>query len=151
MGKGMEDSEEKASSNAHGFRKGFQVAEVLYTTQQISEEMTEWNEAFSAVKIDFVKAYEHFNDPEWDGEPLPPDTQRAKTEKDDTQTGDVVYGEPGDTPGGGLAEDGPAAKIVVKLADGKERKIQYIATTTYWWHGRQITAREFMDQLFGDH
>ena len=22
---------------------------------------------------DFVKAYEHFNDPEWDGEPLPPD------------------------------------------------------------------------------
>jgi type I restriction enzyme, R subunit len=23
---------------------------------------------------DFVKAYEHFNDPEWDGEPLPPET-----------------------------------------------------------------------------
>ena len=26
---------------------------------------------------DFVKAYEHFNDPEWDGEPMEPDASRA--------------------------------------------------------------------------
>ncbi|MCP3969836.1 MAG: hypothetical protein GY717_05885 [Rhodobacteraceae bacterium] len=28
--------------------------------------------------FDFVKAYEHFNDPEWDGEPLPPDEPGPK-------------------------------------------------------------------------
>ena len=35
---------------------------------------------------DFVKAYEHFNDPEWDGEPLEPEPRpaaaRGKTESD---------------------------------------------------------------------
>ena len=40
---------------------------------------------------------------------------------------------------------------MVRLADGKERNIRYIASTTYWSHdGKPITAQEFMDQLFGD-
>ncbi|MGB3627602.1 MAG: type I restriction-modification enzyme R subunit C-terminal domain-containing protein, partial [Henriciella sp.] len=88
---------------------------------------------------DFVKAYEHFNDPEWDGEPLPQDTPS-----------------PGPSPAPGPSEPGPddqqrGEKIVVKLGDGKERKIRYIAATTYWSHdGRPITAQEFMEQLFGD-
>ncbi|WAP69943.1 EcoAI/FtnUII family type I restriction enzme subunit R [Jiella pelagia] len=98
---------------------------------------------------DFVKAYEHFNDPEWDGEPLPPDIQRAKTETG-VEPGDVISDDQDEAPADGSSENGPAEKIIVRLADGKERKIQYIATTTYWWHGRQITAQEFMDQLFGD-
>ncbi len=39
----------------------------------------------------------------------------------------------------------------MKLADGKERQIRYIASTTYWSDdGRPITAQEFMNQLFGD-
>lgn len=94
--------------------------------------------------FDFVKAYEHFNDPEWDGEPLPP-------------------GEPGnpeppgpddpEPPGGGGQPEPPnppTEKIVVKLADGKERKIRYVAATNYMFNGRPITAKEFMDHLFGD-
>ena len=44
----------------------------------------------------------------------------------------------------------PVERVVVKLADGKERKIRYVAETTYWFNGRQITAKEFMEQLFGD-
>jgi len=96
---------------------------------------------------DFVKAYEHFNDPEWDGEPLPPDEPSPRPPKG----GDEGYGPPADTPGNtGMAEDPPTEKIVVKLADGRERRIRYLATTTYWWHGRQISAQEFMEQLFGD-
>lgn len=94
---------------------------------------------------DFVKAYEHFNDPEWDGEPLPPDGPI---------TGSPTP--PAPKPGGqddpdGL--DGPkerTEKIVVKLADGKERKIQYIAATTYMFNGRPISGRDFMEHLFGD-
>lgn len=91
--------------------------------------------------FDFVKAYEHFNDPEWDGEPLPPETpspRPASTGKPPTS------GPPEPAPE-------PEAKITIKLADGKERKIQYIATTTYFSHdGKMISGQEFMDQLFGD-
>ena len=93
---------------------------------------------------DFVKAHEHFNDPEWDGEPLPPeDPGKPKTPGSDHPE-----------PSGGIDEPEqprePTEKIVVKLADGKERRIRYIAATTYMFNGRPITAQEFMDHLFGD-
>lgn len=93
---------------------------------------------------DFVKAYEHFNDPEWDGEPLPPDDPRPKPPTTVGTTGPGPEG-PSDPP------PEPEAKIVVKLADGKERQIKYIAATTYFSHdGKMITGEQFMDQLFGD-
>ena len=95
---------------------------------------------------DFVKAYEHFNDPEWDGEPLPPESpggyRKPKKPADD---------EPDDSDDPpGIDEPPPPERVVVKLSDGKERSIQYISATTYWHDGRQITAQEFMRQLFGD-
>ncbi|MGO4916547.1 EcoAI/FtnUII family type I restriction enzme subunit R [Pseudogemmobacter sp. W21_MBD1_M6] len=93
--------------------------------------------------FDFVKAYEHFNDPEWDGEPLPPDDPKPpKTTSNPTGVGTGEPPEPSPE---------PEAKIVVKLADGKERQIKYIATTTYFSHdGKMISGAEFMQQLFGD-
>ena len=95
---------------------------------------------------DFVKGYEHFNDPEWDGEPLPPDEPAPKAPRE-TDGQD----EPPKHTDGGVRETPEAApKIIVKLADGKERSIRYLAATTYWHEGRQITAQEFMQQLFGD-
>ncbi len=92
---------------------------------------------------DFVRAYEHFNDPEWDGEPLPPGQPTGPKPTSDP---------PVDEPPGGIEEDPePAEKIVVKLADGRERSIRYLAETSYWSHdGRPISATEFMQQLFGD-
>jgi hypothetical protein len=58
---------------------------------------------------------------------------------------------PPEDPGGTIVDPPPSEKIVVKLADGKDRTIRYVAATTYWSHdGRPITAQEFMDQLFGD-
>ncbi len=93
---------------------------------------------------DFVKAYEHFNDPEWDGEPVDPPTHRC--------SGGLGGGTDDGNRGGGGTDDptGPPDKIVVKLADGKERQIRYLAATTYMFNGRPITAQEFMDHLFGD-
>ena len=44
----------------------------------------------------------------------------------------------------------PQAKIRVQLADGKERRIQYMASTSYWIDGRPISAEDFMKRLFGD-
>ncbi len=94
---------------------------------------------------DFVRAHEHFSDPEWDGEPLPPDEPEPPRPPGDPP------GPTPDPPDGADPPDPQPERVVVKLADGKERTIRYIATTTYWSHdGRPITAQEFMDQLFGD-
>ena len=97
---------------------------------------------------DFVQAYEHFNDEEWDGEPLPPDSPNEGA--NDT---DSTYPPHSPTPPRGVedAEDKVKEKVVVKLADGKERSIRYIASTSYWSpDGRLLTPQEFMAQLFGD-
>lgn len=98
---------------------------------------------------DFVKAHENFNDPEWDGEPLDPEPPRGTS----TGADGPEPGSEGDLPDpdGGGEEDPPREKIVVKLSDGKARKIKYIATTTYWSpEGKPISAQEFLERLFGD-
>lgn len=97
--------------------------------------------------LDFVKAYEHFKDPEWDGEPLEPPERPGKET-------------PPKPPGFEDEDDGfdhkdedkpaPREKIVIKLADGKERRIQYMASTSYWFEGKPIGAKEFLDRMFGD-
>ncbi len=95
---------------------------------------------------DFVKAYAHFNDPAWDGEPLPPDDP-AEPRKSQTPG----EGDSDEPTGGDVSEPEPPKRVVVKLSDGRERSIHYIAATTYWSNdGRMITAQEFMQQLFGD-
>ncbi|PBB41304.1 restriction endonuclease subunit R [Mesorhizobium sp. WSM3866] len=92
---------------------------------------------------DFVKAYEHFNDPEWDGEPLEPVRPPVKG---------LPPEEPSEPPeGGGDETEEPVAKLVIKLADGKERAIQYIASTSYWGpDGKPMSAQQFLERLFGD-
>jgi type I restriction enzyme R subunit len=98
---------------------------------------------------DFVKAHENFNDPDWDGEPLPPEPPKGPRPP---ATGPEPGhgGEPPDQGGKGEG-DPPAEKIVVKLSDGKARTIKYIASTTYWGpDGKPISAAEFLERLFGD-
>jgi type I restriction enzyme R subunit len=96
---------------------------------------------------DFVKAYAHFNDPAWDGEPLPPDAppepRRPRRPGEDGMDGLGCYPT-------GVSEPPPPERVVVRLSDGHERSIRYVSATTYWHEGRQITAQEFMQQLFGD-
>jgi type I restriction enzyme, R subunit len=99
---------------------------------------------------DFVKAYEHFNDPEWDGEPLepvPPRPPRGGDEDPTPSTG----GDEDDRPDGGEEEPPARQKIKIKLADGKERAIQHMMATTFWSvDGRPMSAAEFITRLFGD-
>ncbi len=94
---------------------------------------------------DFVKAYEHFNDPEWDGEPQepePPGPPRPRGEEEATPT-------PPD--GGDEGEEGQPTKIKIKLADGKERTIQNMVATTFWSpDGRPMSAAQFVESLFGE-
>ncbi len=98
---------------------------------------------------DFVKAYEHFNDPEWDGEPVEPvpPTPRAGDERPAPPGEDE-----GDTePEGGEEEPPTPRKIKIKLADGKERTIQHMMATTFWSvDGRPMSAAQFIERLFGE-
>jgi type I restriction enzyme R subunit len=98
---------------------------------------------------DFVKAYEHFNDPEWDGEPLEPESMTPRPPRgggDDLPPTE----EPGEPP---LPPDTPPPRperITIKLADGKERQIQSMAITSFWGpDGRPISAAQFIERLFG--
>ena len=91
---------------------------------------------------DFVKAYEHFADPEWDGEPQSGDDGEPKSKRPLTPRE-----QPTDTPG----SVEPPVRVKVTLADGKERNITHTATTTFWnQDGQQVTAQEFLEQLFGE-
>ena len=94
---------------------------------------------------DFVKAHHHFNDPEWDGEPVEPEPReprRPKGERDETPESVPPDGEPEPTP--------RPKKIKVKLADGKERTIDHMMSTTFCHpDGTPMSAAQFMESLFG--
>ncbi|MBV9251730.1 MAG: hypothetical protein JO227_21120, partial [Acetobacteraceae bacterium] len=66
---------------------------------------------------DFVKAYEHFNDPEWDGEPADP---VPATPRPDGGEAKPAGGEEGGSEGG-EGDPPPPQKLKIRLADGKER------------------------------
>lgn len=90
---------------------------------------------------DFVDAYKHFSDPEWDGEPL------------GEEKGPKPYLEPPEEPvskdfGGSTPKK---HKIKVKLRNGKEREIKHMISTSFWSaDGKPISAEEFLNNLFGE-
>jgi len=90
---------------------------------------------------DFVKAHHHFSDPEWDGEPIEAEPMEPRPEPP----------APGPLPPGPGPEPGPRPqRVKVKLADGKERTIQHMMSTTFWHpDGTPMSAQQFMEMLFG--
>jgi type I restriction enzyme, R subunit len=92
---------------------------------------------------DFVDAYHHFSDPEWDGEPIEPEPSVVHEPK-------PPY-EPKEPIGGGETETEKRKRIKVKLRDGKEREIQSMISTSFWnADGKPISAEEFLNNLFGE-
>jgi type I restriction enzyme, R subunit len=90
---------------------------------------------------DFVKAHHHFNDPEWDGEPLEPKP---------TEPRPAPPPGPPVPPGPDPEPTPPRQKVKVKLADGKVRSIQHMMCTTFWHpDGTPMSAQQFMEMLFG--
>lgn len=88
---------------------------------------------------DFVKAYRHFNDPAWDGEPLDPEPVEPRGPR-----------EPKPIPDPGPEPPPPKKRIKVKLADGKERAIQHMMVTSFWHpDGTPMSSQQFMEMLFG--
>ena len=112
---------------------------------------------------DFVKAHLNFQDPEWDGppqeeEPCPKCGQRpCACVVKPPKPCEVCGKSPCECP----KEPCPVCgqihcicqkrkKVKVKLADGKERTIQHMMSTTFWHpDGTPMSAQQFMEILFG--
>ena len=91
---------------------------------------------------DFVKAHHHFNDAEWDGEPIEPEPPAQKPLRPE---GDVPPEAREPKP-----EYQARQKVKVKLADGKARSIQHMMVTSFWHpDGTPMSAQQFMEALFG--
>ncbi len=112
---------------------------------------------------DFVKAHHHFQDQEWDGEPLEPETcpkcgyYPCACEPTPPKTCNVCGKtlcecptEPCPNCGKRPCECQQRKKAKVKLADGKDRTIQHMLMTTFWHpDGTPMSAQQFMEMLFG--
>lgn len=95
---------------------------------------------------DFVQAYKHFSDPEWDGEPEEPEPVDPTMVRERPTDYDPAArdSEPEDTPK-------KREKIKIKLADGKERTIQHMTASSFWSpDGTPMSAAQFIEQLYGE-
>ncbi len=87
---------------------------------------------------DFVKAHQHFSDPEWDGEPIAAEPTGPRQPRDAEPEPPVVDPPP------------PRTRAKVKLSDGKARTIQHMMVTTFWHpDGTPVSAQQFLELLFG--
>ncbi|NDP63459.1 EcoAI/FtnUII family type I restriction enzme subunit R [Polaromonas sp.] len=113
---------------------------------------------------DFVNAFHHFADPEWDGEPIEPevcqkcDSDPCTCEKSPTApcTGCgnqpcICQKDPPEPCEVCLQSPCICKKMaVVKLKDGKEFKIQHMIATSFWGDdGKPISVEEFINNLYG--
>jgi type I restriction enzyme, R subunit len=96
---------------------------------------------------DFVRAHHHFNDAEWDGEPI-----EIEQEGELPQPYEPLP--PNPPPNAREPEPKPDSprrnKVKVKLADGKARNIQHMMVTSFWHpDGTPMSAQQFMESMFG--
>tara|TARA_R110002033_G_scaffold155169_3_gene191454 strand:+ start:4176 stop:6554 length:2379 start_codon:yes stop_codon:yes gene_type:complete len=110
--------------------------------------------------FDFVNAHNHFQDPEWDGEPLEPEQPTGGgTTRPCNICGETPCicerPEPESCPECDnipcVCETPPRRMIKVKLSDNKVREIDSMVKTSFWSPtGKPISSQEFIEQLFGD-
>jgi type I restriction enzyme R subunit len=113
---------------------------------------------------DFVNAYEHFSDPEWDGEPIedepcakcgqiPCSCERAAPKPCPICGERPCKCEQTPPEPCSVCQQIPCVckkKVKIKLRDGKEREIQHMISTSFWSaDGKPISVEEFLMNLFG--
>ncbi len=113
---------------------------------------------------DFVKACEHFSDPEWDGAPIESEPcavcgcSPCECVKPPPKPCPVCGKQPctckKPPPLCTTCGQYPCVckkRVKVKLADGKERAIQHMMATSFWGlDGTLMSAAQFIERLFGD-
>ena len=96
---------------------------------------------------DFVKAYHHFSDPEWDGDPI---EEEICSKCEVRPCICKVKASRTTTPRTATERSPKKERIKIKLADGKERTIQHMVASTFWHpDGTPMSAQQFMEMLFG--
>jgi type I restriction enzyme R subunit len=114
---------------------------------------------------DFVDAYKHFTDPDWDGEPIPiepckicgksPCECEYETRKSCPKCGQrpciCEKKEPKPCEKCGQQPCICKKKVKIKLKNGKEREIQHMISSSFLSaEGKPISAEEFLSNLFGE-
>jgi type I restriction enzyme R subunit len=114
--------------------------------------------------FDFVDAYHHFADKEWDGEPIASEVcskcgnDPCICSKPEPKNCLVCGQRPcvclKDPPQGcEVCGQQPCVckkKVKIRLRDGKEREIQHMVSTSFWGaDGKPISVEEFMNNLYG--
>ena len=125
---------------------------------------------------DFVKAYEHFSDPAWDGDPVCEKcgTEPCSCEPDEQKECSICGKLPCECPEKPCPVCGQIPcecekpdpepcercgqipcvcikKVKIKLADGKERTIQSMTATSFWSpDGKPMSATQFVEGLYGE-
>lgn len=95
---------------------------------------------------DFVDAYHHFADAEWDGEPVADVTIDNVTTEPNPPKEPTIDG--GNNPPPEPEE--PKKKLKITLTGGKELEIQHMMSTSFWSaDGKPLSAQEFLQNLFG--
>ena len=93
---------------------------------------------------DYVDAFHHFADPEWDGEPIEPEKPEPRPANPPKEPKEPTGKEEGE-------EKEKRKRIKIKLRDGKEREIQSMISTSFWSaDGKPISAKEFLNNLLGE-
>ena len=99
--------------------------------------------------FDFVKAYEHFAQPQWDGEAVCPvcgNNPCTCKKPDPGQPGGGGH-HGGGEPGGGKPKK---QTTVIALSDGKRRAIRYQSEVMFWSpEGKPVPAQDFIREMYG--
>ena len=108
---------------------------------------------------DFVDAYHHFADPEWDGEPIDEPIVEPAPKQPCAACGmtPCVCVKPPTAPCVVCGQKPcvcdvppPIQKLKIKLRDGKDREIKHMISTSFWSaDGKPISVEEFMNNMFG--
>lgn len=120
-----------------------------------------WDDKDYFTIYDFVNAHEHFNDPAWDGPPLPPTiTDPPDGPTTCTKCGEqpciCVKKDPETCVECGLIDciceqEGPRKMIRVQLSANRVAELDSMVKTSFWSQdGKPISATEFVKRLFGD-
>jgi len=94
---------------------------------------------------DFVDAYKHFADPDWDGEP---EVETSSIEYKNSKAKSLMVK---DAPTDELSyQVGKKRMIRVKLRGGKEREIQHMISKSFWGaDGKPFSSEEFINAMYG--
>lgn len=102
---------------------------------------------------DFVRAYEKYKDPTWDGEPVctrcnnNPCTCKAPTSSNESDNPRPIAPREID-PGSEVVVK--REKLVIKLSEANSREISFTGNTMFWGaDGNPIAAEEFLKEMFG--